>query len=237
MADDLNTLIRQARKAAQTTGGLLAILLVIKRGRKVVWDPKRVRFVVDGKLIPISAVRKELARLDLKLAATIESYNRKLASGQWSIKKWRKEMDGLVQTSHILYGALALGGIAVALKDANVLRRTGRDLKAVAGWQYTIDNGLMKSLAMSNNRGRSYVRSFSVTYNILSQRMHILAGYDEAKRILTRAEHCRTKNGLEGCFEVAQRGWIPIREMPPIGTLPCKQWCKCSILYRKKKTR
>jgi hypothetical protein len=85
---------------------------------------------------------------------------------------------------------------------------------------------------MMANRGRAYLQSAYVTYEVIDHRLHIDEGFVLARRILTPAEHCHTRpDGKEGCFEVAAKGWLDIREMPPIGTLVCGQFCKCYIIY------
>lgn len=220
-------------------GGLVAILLAVKakKTRDIQWDAKEARFKVDGKVIPMTRIRRELGRMELKVAALILSYNAKLWAKEWTLDKWRSEMAKLAQDSHILFGALALGGLVVSARDLTVQRRTTRDLAALKRFARAIKNGLTPSLPVVNNRSRTYLRSWYVTYHLLSHRAHILAGYTEARRRLTPAEHCRTKHTAEGlidgCWEVARKGWMPILQMPPLGTLVCLQFCKCWIQYRK----
>lgn len=219
-------------------GGLFAILLVVKAGQaeKVKWDASNARFKVNGKIIPITAIRKELSRFELSIAAVIDTYNNKLWTKEWTIFKWRVEMEKLIENSHMLLAAFALGGLAAALGATSAKtteRRIERDMTAIKRYVFSLENNLIVSLPMMGNRSRAYLRSFMVTYHLLSQRAHILAGYTEARRMLSVAEHCRSKKGVEGCMEVWLKRWMPIRQMPPIGTLVCMQWCKCHILYRK----
>lgn len=235
---EFDQLVKQASKAAQNMGGLTAILLAIqgRKADKVQWDKDKAQFEVDGKVIPAAAIQIELGRIELKIASLIISYNNKLWLKQWDVKEWRAAMTKLIEDNHTLFGALALGGIVVALKDPTVIRRKDRDAKALAGFARAQRQGTIPSLPMMNNRGKTYIRAAYATYQLLNQRAHILAGFTEAKRVLTPAEHCRNKlvSGklVEGCLEAARRGWMPIREVPPIGTLVCVQFCKCYIIYR-----
>lgn len=230
---EFDKLVKQVSKAAQNMGGLIAILLAVKahKTQDVQWDPSKAQFIVNGKAIPLKEIQKELGRIELKIAATIISYNNKLWNHEWTVTKWRAEMDKLIQDNHILLGALAVGGIVAAAKDATVLRRIDRDTKALGNFKTAIKTKSIPSLPMIQSRGRTYIRSLYVTYHLLNQRIHIAAGYKWAKRILTPSEHCHTKNDLAGCYETAARSWILIRDMPPIGTLVCRQFCKCYIIY------
>lgn len=49
-------------------------------------------------------------------------------------------------------------------------------------------------------------------------------------RSLGRAEHCRSvHSGTEGCVELAEKGWLPLEDVAPIGTATCGSRCHCSI--------
>lgn len=58
------------------------------------------------------------------------------------------------------------------------------------------------------------------------------AGYDEARRFLSIAEHCH-KSSLPGCVEEAERGWVSIDSVVPLGGCTCRGNCKCYMRYRK----
>lgn len=230
-------LIDQAEKAVGNFGGLISLLLAVKQGTKVEYDPKRAAFYVDGRFVNVLPIRKELDRVELKIAALILSYNERLFNKQWTLAKWREEMDKLVESSHYIFAGLALGSIAKAVRDTTVARRLDRDKEALKRFAGAIQAKQVPSLPLAQNRGRAYIRSFYVTFQLLDQKAKIDAGFTEAKRVLTPAEHCRTQiQGQaifkEGCYEAAARGWMSITEMPPIGTLVCGQFCKCYIIYK-----
>ena len=237
----IDELIKHADKTAASHGGLISLLLATKSKQQVEWDKNEARFIVDGKKIPIEDIQKELSRIESKVAAQVALYNNKLWTKEWGLETWRKAMEKLVQDNHILFAALAFGGIALVAGDPTVERRTERDLDALRRFSIDIKRGLVNSSAVAYNRGRTYLRSWYVTYHLLSHKAHILAGFESARRVLTKAEHCRTKTvkgaTLEGCLEVAKKGWMPIREMPVIGVLVCKQFCKCWIKYSRRALR
>jgi hypothetical protein len=232
-------LIEQAKKTAGRFGGLLSLLLAVKRGSKITvnFDRNQAAFIVDGDKVNEALVQKELGRIELKIAALIRDYNEKLFKKQWTLAKWREEMDKLVETSHLLFAALALGGLGAAAASVDVKRRIKRDKTAVVRFARALRYKQIPSLPLAQNRGRAYLRSFYVTYQLLDQKTHIDAGFTEAKNILSAAEHCRTSiQGQaihrQGCYETALRGWLLIKDMPPIGTRVCGQFCKCHLIYR-----
>lgn len=230
---DFEQLIARAKKTAGTFGGLLSLLLAVKAGAQVSFANGS--FYVGGHKVPAEMIRKELDRIELRIAATISLYNTRLWDGTWSLAKWREEMQKLVENSHLLFGGLALGSVALAAVNTTVERRLERDTQALGRFHDAIQNKQVPSLPLAQNRGRTYIRSFRVSYQILEHKEKIEAGYTEAKRVLTPAEHCHTELKppyRDGCFEVALQGWMPIAQMPPIGTLLCGQFCKCYLIYR-----
>lgn len=233
----IDRLIEEAKKAARAMGGLLALLLAVKsRTDYIKYSTATARFTVHGKEVGLRELRVQLGKFESRVATRIIDYNNKLWTGTWTVTHWRREMEKLFDNSHLIFGALALGSVAAAAADPTVTRRRARDAAALARFATAIKNGGVPSLPVMQNRGRAYVRSFRVTYELLNHSAHILAGYTEAKRVLTPAEHCRNRvapGGVqEGCYEAALRSWMPIAEMPPIGTLVCGQFCLCYLIYR-----
>lgn len=234
---EFEQLIERAKKTAGTFGGLLSLLLAVKQGGRVNFDPATASFYVEGHKVVAALIQKELGRIELKIAAIVVSYNERLWKGQWTLAKWREEMEKLIENSHLLFAGLALGGVAAAAANLDVIRRIARDKTALGRFAYAIRVKQVPSLPLAQNRGRAYLRSFYTTFQLLNQKTHILAGFTEAKNILTPAEHCHTSiQGQavyrEGCYEISLRGWMPIRDMPPIGTRVCAQFDKCYIIYR-----
>lgn len=232
---DFGQLIGRVRKTAGSFGGLLSLLLAVKAGTNVSFYDAA--FFVDGKKVAAELVQKELGRVELKIAALIFSYNEKLFKKEWTLAKWREEMEKLVEDSHLLFAGLALGGIALAAVNTDVERRIERDRTAVGRFTRALLYKQVPSLPLANNRGRAYLRSFYTTFQLLDQKVHILFGSTEAKNILSVAEHCHTTiQGQavhkEGCYDISLRGWLLIKDMPPIGTRVCGQFCKCHLIYR-----
>jgi hypothetical protein len=59
-------------------------------------------------------------------------------------------------------------------------------------------------------------------------------GQDEARRVLGPNEnHCYSYERDVGCIDLALQGWIPIRQMIPIGGATCRDNCQCRIETRR----
>ncbi len=229
----LDQLIERVKKTASKYGGLLSLLLAVKAGNTNNISFGSTNFFVGPSQVDALRVQKELERVELKIAAQIFSYNEKLFKKEWTLQQWREAMEALVEDSHYLFGGLALGSVANAVRDPDVKRRVKRDLRAIVRFARALRFKNVSSLPLANNRGRAYLRSFYVTFQLLTHRAHILAGFTEARNILSPAEHCRNKPGVtDGCYDIAFLGWMPIRDMPPIGTRTCGQFCKCYLVYR-----
>lgn len=232
---EFDRLIKQADKAVQNMGGLLLLLLAVKRDdnlASVSWDAEKLQFIINGQPIPFQIIRKQLETLESKLVKKIIEYNTKLFNKTWNLAQWKAKMQELVENSHVLFAALAVGGIIAAVASPIVERKIERDQKALNGFATALKTKRVSVLTQAINRSKAYLRSAYVTYHLIEHNLQIALGKKEARRILRPAEHCRTRQGLEGCFEVSAKSWIPIRDMPPIGTLLCGQFCKCFIIYR-----
>lgn len=82
-------------------------------------------------------------------------------------------------------------------------------------------------------RAKSYMRAIHLNYSNIELQVRIALGRDtEARRVLRAAEHCHKSAATPGCLELAQKGWMPIEEMVPIGGATCRNWCRCYIEYR-----
>jgi hypothetical protein len=188
----LDELIKRAERRARDLGGLVAILLLIRKGmtRDIKW--KNGNFVVNNHEVKPKEINQELNRIELKIAHTFYAYNERLMTGQWTLDQWKAAMEALVSDTHVLFGALAVGSIAAAATSELVARKIERDKIALVRFARAIRIGHVKTPNKAYHRSRAYIKSAFVTFHLLSQQQHIRAGYTHAKRILSQAEHCRT---------------------------------------------
>jgi hypothetical protein len=60
-----------------------------------------------------------------------------------------------------------------------------------------------------------------------------LAQAYECRRVLGPNENHCYAGERPGCIELAQMGWLPIRQMLPLGSAQCLSNCRCDLQYRK----
>lgn len=190
------------------------------------------QFIVNGQKVQPKEIQKLMRRMDTRISKILDQYADKLVSGEWDLEKWKEEVIKLLEGSHVLYAALALGSFALAvqspatekriIKQVSYLSKFEKDLKKVKD---------VSTYTRLKSRLKSYVRSFHILYEHHNLQLHKKLGFTEAKRILTAVESCGPIGGVEGCIDYHDK-WVKISEMPSIGTLVCGQYCKCYLIYR-----
>lgn len=222
---------------------VVSILLLFKKSRfKVVFDSERGAFTIDGQAISPKSMRKlvtDLERIGGKRAIKhLEDY----FNGRITSEEWRRRMTSTVRAVHLLNAALALGSLEAAKADQEVQDRINKELLFIFGFTLALAAGKV-SEARAKSRAKSYFLAASVTFFLMLHRVKqrltkgkvdpgtktktgiMTPRFTEAIRRRTASESC------PGCIEYANR-WLPIAEMPPIGTLDCGSHCRCYIEYR-----
>jgi hypothetical protein len=253
---DIEGLARRARQRARALGGILALLLA-GRISEVRFNAATGRFVLRDTSVSPAEIRRQLGTLEGRVARIMDGYAARLEAGEWTVERWHEAMAELLEESHILFGALAIGSVLGATVDATVKARAARDLKYLARWEALELRGIPPSgQALTGARGyrppkesrrrnprarrrrhRAYLRSMFITYAQLDQQVQVALGMKFCRRRLTAQESCTRRHALLGCVEVHAMGWMPVAEMPPIGTLRCGQFCKCYLEFRRRDPR
>lgn len=229
---------KEARARAATLGAVLSLILLFQAGSKsrVNFDRRTLLFSLDGRKVNAGALRRQLQSMESQLAAVMVLYVDRLLSGEWKTDKWRDEMEALLRQSHLLFAALAAGGLAAVVAEPALLKvaelRAERDIRYLGGFSEDVRKGKYKNGRRALNRAKSYLKSARITYANVQLELAKLAGFTEARRILNAKESCRRRLARIGCVEAAERGWVLIDDMPPIGTLVCKQFCLCYLEFR-----
>lgn len=156
-----------------------------------------------------------------QLAKLTESLN----SGRISTSEWAVQMKENVRNLHSAMGQLAHGGKAqMRARQLGSLGATIREQnKYLSGFINEVDNGLIPQA----NRARMYADAGWVTYEKSIAFREKAAGMSEERSELDdSAQHC------EDCPAEAEKGWVPIGELIPIGDRECLARCRCSLEYR-----
>lgn len=182
---------------------------------------------------PVSrlAVRDEIDKLTNHVALEASFLAQSFQAGKLNIGQFEKQTSELLKAGHITAASIGKGGIG---------RMTQKDWETVGAkiaWQNDYLSKFAKKVGagtlspkMTAYRATLYAdslfTSFSTTY------------FNEGKASVPEGDHperCKlVTNSLEGCKECAAdaaQGWVNIKDMKPIGTRICGDFCKCDIIF------
>jgi len=232
---------KDAADAAKFIGLLLLTAMASKSSRELnqlEWKPETGKFYINGRSVSIASIRKYLLSIENKLGRKIAKLIDQLEKKEITLAAFQREFESTITSSHILAGALAVGGIASAVANPSVRARIASEIDFADKFIAEIRKGKGGSLALLKSRARSYFRAAAITYSQVEQEVRLAVGIQtEARRLLGVADHCR--NVVKNRIVSPKRAcpywhgkWFPIADIPPIGTLICQRHCKCRIEYR-----
>lgn len=214
--------IEQAEKDAEQDAKELLLLLLLSK--RVIFDAGKGKFYVDGKTVSITTVRNYLQRIEKRLGRRSLDLLNKLEAGTISLDEWQTQFHRQITSAHVLAAALALGGISAAVRNADVQARIDSELKYASGFKSDLKKDGVSG--RSAPRTTSYFMATAITFGIVQQIVRQIVGRQtECQRVRRASESC------EGCIAYSYR-WMPIAEMPAIGSLQCGGRCRCYLEYR-----
>jgi hypothetical protein len=194
-----------------------------------IWDEKTRTFrLPDGTQLTPMNVR---AFVDIAVEAAkseARSIAARFAAGEISIPDFELAMRALIKNEHLALAMIAEGGrdqmtlsdfgkVGAILRDqygylANFARQLERD-------EITLGDGFLA-------RAESYAAFGTTVYERFVMDGMIEAGMTEVMNLLGAAErHC------DECEELSDE-WMPIDDMPPIGSRECGGRDCCSLIFR-----
>jgi hypothetical protein len=216
---------RQIERDYAEAGVALLVLLGLRQtGQRVEWDSRLGQFRIDGRLVSPETIRRVMNRVVSTARTQILLATELLISGSYSNERWLKEMRRILKGGHAIASGLAFGGLDSTDGFLSFRERYDEEDDYLIGfWAAWGAGGVSPARAVA--RSVMYASAIYVTWQIATGQQKKGAGFTEAMRIRTAAESC------PGCIQYAGR-WIPISQMPPIGSLQCRSNCKCYIIYR-----
>lgn len=233
--------LKEAESQAEEVALLLLLLLLARSGRRsrggIVWDARRGVFIQGTgrrrRVVSQAEIRDMLDRLSVQVGTDIEQLTALMIAERITVPQWQQEFRNILKPALLIASVVAVGGVRLMQRAdwqfmADQTRIQWESLNKFAA---EIKKGLTP--AKIRARARSYAGSIRVLYHQFEQRVQARAGKTEALRNLTAAEHCQP------CVDHAppKMSWLPIAEMPPIGSFPfdeggCAQFCKCYLTFR-----
>lgn len=230
--------IKQAEEDAKSDAKYLALLLLLALANKdsisasrVKWNESTGKFLVDNKVVSVVTLRLYLSRIETKLGRRLLKLTDDLAAKKITLGAWQREFERTITISQILAGALAVGGIAAAVKNTMVLDRIDEQISFADGLTTEIRTNKAGSMSKIRARVKSYLQAAHITFENVQQDFITTTGiYDECKRVLRAKESCSC------CVLWAEKGFVPVEDQPPIGRFDfpcCWIFDKCYLVYRK----
>jgi hypothetical protein len=216
--------IQQAEKDARSDAEWLLLLLLISRRAK--FRAEVGRFYVEGKSVSIATVRDYVRRIEKRVGKRLLDLTDQLEKGEITVRQWREGFERNVTSAHILAAALAMGSIRTAARSVNTQKIVSGEMSRIGDLAKRVKDGTAGTPSRMRGRITFYLTTVSVTYGVIEQLVQKTVGQKtEARRIRRASESC------SGCIAYAYR-WMPINEMPRIGSLNCGTWCRCYLEYR-----
>ena len=192
------------------------------------WDERTRRYVDDnGRVIPPSEVRKRVERYiesekeDVALAAA------KVIGGSLLVSMFFDFLADKIRTWHYAAGVMAYGGELQMNGErwARLENKTQTELEFLVGFEKEIQGAAEITEALGA-RAQLYAESIYATYE-----NNVMAREWDAGVTLGRRISEEDSASCDECVAAADTYYVPLSEIPEIGTLQCLTNCRCTIEY------
>ena len=208
------------------------------KNSRFTWDLDRLQFRdnTTGRFVPPAQVFRQVNRVIDVSEKRMRNLGEQLRTRAISVRQFKDAMRTEVKALHVATSIAANGGLSQMTPSrwgavGGRLRREYTYLNKFGNQVGT--RKLPRESARIRSRARAYAANARLNYwQTLNQRleesgMEVLA----ARKIGPVAtEHCA------GCLSAANE-WKPLNELPAIGSMECKWFCACSIVYKLKRGR
>lgn len=158
----------------------------------------------------------------------MRTLSNELAANRITIQWWQREMRTALKNAHIYSAAAARGGFAQMgnAEYGQVGQRLRQQYRYLDRFAREIEEGLpLDGRFMS--RTELYAQSGRATFHEHDAEVQADAGMEFERSIISSgADNC------QGCVDEAERGWVEIGSLRPIGTRDCLSRCLCTMEYR-----
>lgn len=195
-----------------------------------------------GRIVRTEVVLEAMEQSITASRRAMNRASRELAEGDISIAQWQLRMRDEVVTVHLTSTALSRGGWAQMTQSDYgwAGSKIKKQLRFLERFAVQIENGKQPLLNRNGDvngqflqRTDLYGHAGASTYQDAKRREALadsLANV-ERRRLDPGAQHCKTRGGLLGCVELADKGWQPIGSSVAIGHTPCNMKCRCNFEF------
>jgi len=188
----------------------------------------RYRDPLTGRFISRDTVRSLLDQAIAKSQQAIQSASDQLRRGELSLDDWQALMRLELKRVHIGSEMLVQGGRAqmTASDWGRVGQRVRTQYNFLADFAKQLAAGAIRTDGSFLARAKMYPASARPAFHDSLGDQLTGLGYTHERSILHPAEHCPT------CVSEAERGYVPIGTLIPIGERDCLGNDRCSMLYK-----
>lgn len=182
-------------------------------------------FLYRGRPVPAHVVRRQLDKVitGLEKETAALSENKDLAPSAWALGVAR-----ISKITALVGAAFATGGwLLIAPTLPAVEADIADELDYLDGFADEVAAGQTPRDGRFIRRAMLYAAAgFSFYLALRGDRARAQGYTEEMSNLDPAAEHCNS------CVEEADRGWVPLGELVPVGDRDCRSNCRCWITYR-----
>jgi len=189
-----------------------------------------------GRKVSDAQIRAAVDKVATKVKRDMREATQQLISGVILAAAWYLQMQTLMSVLYKTMWTLAIGGF---LFDDQTARNifyyfVYRQFKWLDNYYDQVNNRSQPLNGTAMNRSGLYGEYANSLYqNAVLDKKIKAKKMTEGKRILGKNEnHCYNSQYRLGCIDLAQKGWLPIERITPIGEATCYSNCHCYIIYR-----
>jgi len=220
--------------------GLLNATRNKQPGGRYVWDGEKRQFIQvgagrkGGRVVTRNDLRLYVRRVSNATRNDMRKETAQLIAGAIILSVWYYRMQSMMKALYSTIWLLSIGGI---LFDDNAQRNLFYAL-VLAQFQFLNNFAMQLSTGRKPMGQRAVIRAGMYgewgngEHQNIKLEIDILDGKQEGRRVLGDNENHCYDSALPGCIELASIGWLPIRQVTPIGLATCLSNCHCSIETR-----
>lgn len=193
------------------------------------WERSTQRFRgAGGRFVRGDQIEYAFRRAQESVRRSLESYAEGVLSGSLSLSRFQSLAGTRIKEGHILAVTLARGGVE-QMDEAARLSASVYVRQQYAALRTFVAEVEAEEWPLTRLRQRIvlYAVSMWTTYNNERRASARDAGLTEERSILHP-----TDRTCEACREQADRGWVPLGDLVPIGERTCLMNCRCSLDVR-----
>jgi len=192
------------------------------------------RDLKTGRFVSEKLITRELDKVVSASAEAMKGLTRRMVDGSLSLPEWQLAMEKEIKLVTRQAAVIARGGLnQMSPADwGRVGAETKRQYQFLRKFANEVASGKQPLNGRAVVRAGLYGESGRGAYQETKRSAAKRKGFTEERRVLGFAEHCESSGGLDGCVELAAKGWQPIGKLPRIGESPCRTHCHCNFEYR-----